>query len=74
MNEDGLSPNEKQEYLARIRTLNQQNVVPARGFLNLYGYTENNEFVLAPDSYALGYRHGLNPYAPHPTITLNLFG
>lgn len=74
MIEDGLSPTERQEYLSRVQALYQQNIVPTRGFLNLYGYTESNEFVLAPDSYAVGYRHGLNPYAPHPTITLNLFG
>lgn len=74
MLDDGLSPTERQQYLARIEALKQQNVVPSRGFLNLYGYTENGEFVIAPDSFALGYRHGLSPYSPRPSIVLNLLG
>lgn len=71
---DGLVPWERQEYLTQITRLSQQNVVPSRGFLDIYGFTESGEFVLAPDSFARGYQHSFLSPSQRPYLTFNLLG
>lgn len=72
--QDGLSPLERQDYLSKIASLRQQDVVTSRGFLDLYGYAENGEFVLAPNSFAKGYQDSFLLPNQRPYITLNLLG
>ncbi len=72
--QDGLSPLERQDYLAKLTSLRQQDVISSRGFLDLYGSTENGEFVLAPNSFTRGYQDSFLLPNQRPYITLNLLG
>lgn len=65
---------ERQDYLARIEQLRRQNVVPSKGFLDLYGTTETGEFVLAPNSFAKGYQHSFLPAYQRPYLAFDFLG
>lgn len=74
MTTDGLSPVERRDYVVKIEQLRQQNVVPSRGFLNLYGYTESGDLVLAPDSFSQGYQDAFLLLTQRPSLVFNFLG
>jgi len=74
MNIDSLTPYERQSYLDRIEQVRNQNVISEKGLLELYGYTENGEFILAPNSYSRGYQDSFLPPNQRPYVVVNLLG
>jgi len=72
MSIDGLNPLEKQEYMVKIQNLLGQNVISSKGILDIFGYTEEGDFVWAPDSFSMGYKAGLLPRTERPSFTINI--
>lgn len=74
MSFDGLAPYERQEYLARIEQIRNQDVISERGLLNLVGYTVDGNFVIAPDSFSRGYSDAFLPPTERPYLVSNIVG
>ncbi len=71
---DELSPLERNDFIQKLTTLRHQNVVPSRGYLDVYGFTDTGDFVLAPNSYSRGYQDSFLPPDQRPSLGLNLLG
>jgi hypothetical protein len=74
MSFDGLAPYERQEYLAKIEQIRNQDVISERGLLNLVGYTVDGDFVIAPDSFSRGYQDAFLPPTERPYLVSNIVG
>lgn len=74
MNQDGLTPFERQEYLTRIQHLKSQNVITQNGLLGLVGYTDTGEIVIAPNSYSRGYQDSFLPPTQRPHLVTSILG
>ena len=74
MSDDELDPVGRPEYLAAIEQLKQRNIVPSRGFLDLFGSTETGELILVPNSFTKGYQHSFLPPNQRPYIALDILG